>query len=110
MAACHVTVNIRTIRERFRACPNSLDVLAVRLADQASEYRKLQRQTTIVNVRAGMYLVDLLGNRSYLDKCYIGLVAGNFIKSTGIKSADIKSADIKSADIKSADIKSADIK
>ncbi len=53
-------------------------MLAVRLAEQESEYRKLQRPTSVVKVRA-VYLVDLLASRSFLDKCYIGLVAGNFL-------------------------------
>jgi len=79
MAAYHVTANTRAIRERFQACPNSLDMLAARLADQAYEYRKLQRPTAIVKVRDGTYLVDLLSSRSFLDKCYIGLVVGNFL-------------------------------
>jgi hypothetical protein len=79
MAAYHVAVNTKTIRERFKACPNSLDTLAVRLADQASEYRKLQRPTAIAKIRGGTYLVDLLAGRNFLDKCYIGLVAGNFL-------------------------------
>ena len=51
MAAYHVAVNTKTISERFQACPNSLDMLAVRLADQASKYRKLQRPATIVKIR-----------------------------------------------------------
>ena len=79
VAAYHVTINTRRIRERFQACPDSLGTLAVELTDQASEYRKLQRPTAIVKVRSGTYLVDLLASRSFLDKCYIGLVAGNFL-------------------------------
>ena len=79
VAAYHVAVNTRRIRERFQACPNSLGTLAAELADQATEYRKLQRPTAIVRVRDGTYLVDLLASRSFLDKCYIGLVAGNFL-------------------------------
>jgi len=79
MAAYHVTANIGAIRKRFQTCPNSLDVLAARLADQAHEYRELQRPTAIVKVRDGTYLVDLLSSRSFLDKCYIGLVVGNFL-------------------------------
>jgi len=79
VAAYHVTVNTRAIRKRFQACPNSLDMLAAGLANQASEYRRLQRPIAVVKVRDGMYLVDLLASRSFLDKCYIGLVAGNFL-------------------------------
>jgi hypothetical protein len=79
IAAYHVTVNTRTIRERFQACPNSLNTLVAGLANQATEYRELQRPTTIKKVRDDVYLVDLLANRSFLDKCYIGLVTGNFL-------------------------------
>jgi len=74
-----MAVNTRSIKKRFQACPNSLDVLAVGLANQASEYRRLQRPVAVVKVREGTYLVDLLAGRSFLDKCYIGLVAGNFL-------------------------------
>jgi len=79
MAAHHATVNMRTIRKRFQACPNSLDVLAVGLANQASEYRRLKKPVTVVKVRDGTYLVDLLANKGSLDKCYIGLVTGSFL-------------------------------
>jgi hypothetical protein len=79
VAAYHVTINTRRIRERFQACPDSLGTLAAELAGQASEYRKLQRPAAIVRVRGSIYLIDLLANRSFLDKCYIGLVAGNFL-------------------------------
>jgi len=79
MAAYHVAVNTRAIGRRFRACPDSLDMLAIGLAGQASEYRELRRPTAVVKVREGTYLVDLLADRSYLDKCYVGLVAGNFL-------------------------------
>jgi hypothetical protein len=79
VAAYHVAVNTRRIRERFQACPDSLGTLAAELAGQASEYRKLQRPAAIVKVRGGEYRVDLLASRSFLDKCYIGLVAGNFL-------------------------------
>ena len=76
MAAYHRAVNTRAVRERFQACPNSLDTLAVRLAGQASEYRKLQRPVAILKVRGSTYLVDLLAERDFLDKCHIGLVGG----------------------------------
>jgi hypothetical protein len=79
VAAYHVAVNTKRIRERFRTCPDSLGALAAVLADQATEYRKLQRPTAIVKVRDGVFLVDLLASRSFLDKCYIGLVTGNFL-------------------------------
>jgi hypothetical protein len=79
VAANHVDINIRRIRERFRTCPNSLSTLAAGLADQATEYRRLQRPTAIARISDDTYLVDLLANRSFLDKCYIGLVAGNFL-------------------------------
>jgi len=79
MAAYHVTINTKTIRERFRTCPDSLGMLAARFADKASEYRRLRRPTAVMKVGGDMYLVDLLASRSFLDKCYIGLVAGNFL-------------------------------
>jgi hypothetical protein len=79
VAANRVDINIRRIRERFRTCPNSLSTLAAGLANQATEYRRLQRPTAIARISDDTYLVDLLANRSFLDKCYIGLVAGNFL-------------------------------
>ncbi len=79
VAAYHVAVNIRRIRERFQACPDSLGALAEGLAGQAAEYRRLRKPTAIVRVKNNTYLVDLLASRSFLDKCYIGLVAGNFL-------------------------------
>jgi len=54
-------------------------MLAVRLADQATEYRKLRKPIAVVKLRDGAYLVDLLAGRNFLNKCYIGLVAGNFL-------------------------------
>jgi hypothetical protein len=56
-----------------------LSTLAVRLADKAAEYRRLRRPTDVVRVGDGKYLVDLLANRNFLDKCYVGLVAGSFL-------------------------------
>jgi len=79
VAAYHVAVNTRRIRERFQACPNSLGALAAELADRATEYRKLRRPTAIERVKSNTYLIDLLADRSFLDKCYIGLVAGSFL-------------------------------
>jgi len=79
MAAYHVTVNTKTIWKRFQACPNSLDMIAAGLADQASEYRRLQRPIAVAKIRKDTCLVDLLASRSFLDKCYIGLVTGNFL-------------------------------
>jgi hypothetical protein len=79
LAAYHVAVNTGTIRRRFQTCPDSLSTLAVELADKASDYRRLRRPTGVVRVGDGKYLFDLLASRSFLDKCYIGLVAGNFL-------------------------------
>jgi len=79
VAAYHITVNTRRIRDRFQACPNSLGTLAADLAGQADEYRRLKKPTAIVRIGDSTFLVDLLANRSFLDKCYIGLVAGNFL-------------------------------
>jgi hypothetical protein len=79
MAAYHVTINTKAIRRRFQTCPDSLSTLAVRLADKAAEYRRLRRPTDVVRVGDGKYLVDLLANRNFLDKCYVGLVAGSFL-------------------------------
>jgi hypothetical protein len=79
MAAYHIFVNTGAIRRRFQACPNSLGVLATELANQASEYRGLQKPVAVVKIRDGTYLIDLLASRSFLDKCYIGLVAGSLL-------------------------------
>jgi hypothetical protein len=91
MAAYHITVNTKTIKKRFQACPGSLDMLAAGLTNQASEYRELQRPTAVVKVEKGTYLVDLLANKSFLDKCYIGLVVGNFltIRTRGGEAGEI---------------------
>ncbi len=38
-------------------------------------------------VRDGVYLLDLLASREFLNKCYVGLVAGNFL-TIRIKSSE----------------------
>jgi len=71
--------NLGPINERFSNCPTSLKALAVEYAPHAKEYFELRAPPSVTGVGKGRYLVDLLAHKSFLNKCYIGLVAGTFL-------------------------------
>jgi len=78
IAAHHIVMNSKSIEQRFSGCPKSLSAFADRLTTQAVEYAQLHSPSAVSKDRDDYY-VDLLAHKSFLDKCYLGLVTGTFL-------------------------------
>jgi len=79
IAAFHIRKNLSQIEKRFQVGPTSVDLLTRELGGLAREYSALRLSKSVTHVEGNNYLVDLLANRDYLDRCYLGLIAGNML-------------------------------
>jgi len=79
LAAHHIKKNWDQIEKRFGKSPTSLNQLAEKLDPQAHNYLALRRARSITHIEENNYSIDLLAHRDYMDRCYLGLIAGNML-------------------------------
>ncbi len=79
IAAFHIKKNLSQIVRRFQKGPTSVDLLTREFGSYAREYSALRLSKSVTHVEGNNYLIDLLANRDYLDRCYLGLIAGSML-------------------------------
>ena len=80
IVAHQIVKNTDIIRERFpENCPESLTFLAEELKPKAAAYDSLHSQKAFGDVENGEFSVDLLFDKSYLNKSYVGLSTRTFL-------------------------------
>jgi hypothetical protein len=79
IAAFHMGKNLSQIEKRFQEGPTSVSQMTREIGGYAREYSALRVSKSVTHIEGNNYLVDLLANRDCLDRCYLGLVAGNML-------------------------------
>jgi hypothetical protein len=79
IAAFHIKKGLSQIERRFQVGPTSVDVLVREIGTHAREYSAHRLSKSVTHITGNSFVVDLLANRDYLDRCYLGLVAGNML-------------------------------
>ncbi len=79
IAAHHTLSNSLAIMNRFNCCPNVLLQRTEELKPRAGEYADLRVSPAISKIGDNRYNMDLLSDKGWLDKCYVGLVVGTFL-------------------------------
>jgi len=79
IASHHILNNADSIGKRFSDHPESLRVLAAELAPHGDEYARLQMPPPITETGENEFKMDLLADKKYLDRCFVGIVVGSFL-------------------------------
>jgi len=79
VAAHHIVITQSVTKSRFKECPVSLVSLAAELKQPAEEFLELHMSTPIKQESKSSLIVDLLSSRSFLNRCYVGLITGSFL-------------------------------
>jgi len=79
IAAHHLIKNLSQIKKIFQTSPIILNQIVEDLKQKGDEYTKLRKANSVTHIERNNYSIDLLAHRNHLDRCYLGLITGNFL-------------------------------